>query len=131
MRRPGKTKANAGETLVEVMASVVIFLMMVGILQSAILYSRAALEKSRQMREDNEAICEQLRNRSKETGGTSSLNFQAVSADGSITGNQVFSVDATKARKTVTYTAADGTKKSITFYYYMSESETNAGGDGS
>ena len=58
MRRPGKTKANAGETLVEVMASVVIFLMMVGILQSAILYSRAALEKSRQMREDNEAICE-------------------------------------------------------------------------
>ena len=54
-----------------------------------------------------------------------------MSADGSITGNQVFSVDATKARKTVTYTAADGTEKSITFYYYMSESETNAGGDGS
>ena len=98
MRRPGKTKANAGETLVEVMASVVIFLMMVGILQSAILYSRAALEKSRQMREDNEAICEQLRNRSKETGGTSSLNFQAVSADGSITGNQVFSVESAENR---------------------------------
>lgn len=131
MRKPKKTKANAGETLVEVMASVVIFLMMMGILQSAVLYSRAALEKSRQIRADNETICEQLRETPKVTGGTSSLNFQAVSADGSITGNQVFSVDATKAKKEISYTAADGTQKSITFYYYMSEKETNAGGDGS
>ena len=131
MRKQKKTKANAGETLVEVMASVVIFLMMMGILQGAVMYSRAALEKSRQMRADNETICELLRETAKVPGGTSSLNFQAVSADGNITGNRVFKVDATKAWKTVTYPAADGTEKSITFYYYMSESETEAGGDGS
>ena len=69
MRKTEKTKANAGETLVEVMASVVIFLMMMGILQGAVLYSRAALEKSRQMRADNEAVCEQLRKTPKQTGG--------------------------------------------------------------
>ena len=131
MKKPEKTKANAGETLVEVMASVVIFLMMMGILQGAVLYSRAALEKSRQMRADNEVVCEQLREKPKQTGGTSTLYFQAVSADGSITGNRVFSVNATKAKKEISYTAADGTQKSTTFYYYMSESETEAGGDGS
>ena len=131
MRKQKKTKANAGETLVEVMASVVIFLMMLGILQGAVMYSRAALEKSRQMRADNETICERLRETAKVLEGTSSLNFQAVSADGSMTGNQVFKVNATKAEKEISYTSADGTRKSTTFYYYMSESETEAGGDGS
>ncbi len=126
MKDVKKTRANAGETLVEVMASVVIFLMMVGILQGAILYSRAALVKSRQMRADNETICEALRTKEKESNGSSSLRFQAVSADGKTLGNQVFQVNADKAKKEITYTGADGTKKTTIFYYYQPPKPTGS-----
>ena len=126
MRNHKKTRANAGETLVEVMASVVIFLMMVGILQGAILYSRAALVKSRQMRADNETICEALRTEEKKSNGSSSLRFQAVSADGKTLGNQVFQVNADKAKKEITYTGADGTEKTTTFYYYQPRKTTGS-----
>ena len=126
MRNHKKTRANAGETLVEVMVSVVIFLMMVGILQGAILYSRAALVKSRQMRADNETICEALRTEEKKSNGSSSLRFQAVSADGKTLGNQVFQVNADKAKKEITYTGADGTEKTTTFYYYQPPKTTGS-----
>ena len=42
-----KNRWNRGETLVEVMAAMVIFLLLMGILQGSVKYSRAALEKSR------------------------------------------------------------------------------------
>lgn len=126
MKDVKRTRTNAGETLVEVMVSVVIFLMMMGILQGAILYSRAALEKSRQMRAENEAICEALRKSGNLSDqGASKLTFQAVSADGKTTGNTVFKVEAQKKARTVTYEASDGTQKSTTFYLY--QPEKNAG----
>lgn len=45
-----KTRANAGETLVEVMASVFIFLIMMGIMEAAISYSNASLAKNKEIR---------------------------------------------------------------------------------
>lgn len=88
-----KNRWNRGETLVEVMAAMVIFLLLMGILQGSVKYSRAALEKSRLLREQNEEICESVRNAKQENNGSkTTMTFQAVSADGEVTGNQVFSV---------------------------------------
>ena len=56
MKKPEKTRANAGETLVEVTAGIFLFLIMMGILQGAIAYSNAALAKNKQIRSDNAII---------------------------------------------------------------------------
>ena len=62
MKKHKKTRANAGETLVEVTASIFLFLIMMGILQGAIAYSNAALAKNKQIRSDNAAILAKLQN---------------------------------------------------------------------
>lgn len=135
-----KNRNNAGETLVEVMASMVIFLLLVGILQGAILYSRAAMEKSRQIRTRNEEICENLRSaQTTVTGSNPSMTFQAVSADGSVKGNLVFQVPVGFGKKETSYTDSEGKKQLVTFYLYASLSQKTtdpvqedeaSGGDG-
>lgn len=100
-----KNRWNRGETLVEVMAAMVIFLLLMGILQGSVKYSRAALEKSRLLREQNEEICESVRNEIQENNGAqTTMTFQAVSADGEVTGNQVFSVPVIPEKKQAKYT---------------------------
>lgn len=49
--------------------------------------------KEQALREQNEEICESVRNAKQENNGAqTTMTFQAVSADGEVTGNQVFSV---------------------------------------
>ena len=55
-----KSRANAGETLVEVVASIFIFLILMGILQGAITYSSNSLKKNKEIRSDNAKIMEAL-----------------------------------------------------------------------
>jgi len=57
-----KSRANAGETLVEVVASIFIFLILMGILQGAITYSSNSLKKNKEIRSDNAKIMEALQN---------------------------------------------------------------------
>ena len=52
MRKHKKTRANSGETLVEVTASIFIFLIMLGIIQGAISYSQASLAKNKEIRSE-------------------------------------------------------------------------------
>ncbi len=119
-----KTRNNAGETLVEVMASMVIFLLLVAVLQGAVMYSHAAMEKSRKIRADNEAICESLRTTQVQTSGSQeNMQFQAVSADGSIKGNLVFQVPVMFGEKDVSYTDSEGRQKLVTFYLYAAMSQ--------
>ncbi|RHC52297.1 hypothetical protein DW838_02585 [Dorea formicigenerans] len=49
MRPIKKSRANAGETLVEVVASIFIFLILMGILQGAITYSSNSLKKNKEI----------------------------------------------------------------------------------
>ena len=56
MRPIKKSRANAGETLVEVVASIFIFLILMGILQGAITYSSNSLKKNKEIRSDNAKI---------------------------------------------------------------------------
>ena len=119
---PEKTRANAGETLVEVMASIFIFLIMMGILQSAVSYSHAALQKNKEIRANNAAALSHLAETFPEDVSTESVSFVAATSDLQQFGSQVFTVKTKLQKKTVSYTDTDGQPQTITFYVY--------GGDG-
>ena len=55
-----KIRKKSGETLVEVIASLFIFLILFGILQGAISYSHASMEKNKQIRAENAEIIQNL-----------------------------------------------------------------------
>ena len=116
-----KSRANAGETLVEVVASIFIFLILMGILQGAITYSSNSLKKNKEIRSDNAKIMEAL----QDTEVTSvernkNIDFNATNSDMSIKGNHVFSVATDLNKKIVTYTDSKGEEQTATFYLYGS-----------
>ena len=122
-----KTRANAGETLVEVMASVFIFLIMMGIMEAAISYSNASLAKNKEIRANNAAVLEQLATASVEDGDTKDITFRAANSDISQLGKQLFTVKTKLQKKTVTYTDTNGREQTVTFYQYGT-SRTGTGG---
>lgn len=128
-----KTKANAGETLVEVVASIFIFLILMGVLEGAIHYSTNALSENKKIRSNNAKIIEALQNTDvSPADSTISIDFLATNADMSALGNRVFSVSTDMEKKVVPYKDVDGKDQTITFYLYGSP-ETNTpsgGGDG-
>lgn len=129
MAIPKKTKANAGETLVEVVASVFIFLLMMGILQGTISYSSAAMEKNKEIRQENEQIISGLQSAGTQSAGRQTIGFSAVNTDMTVMGNEVFRISTDYVEKTVTYTDADGNQKTTTFYMYQPV-QAEAGGGG-
>ena len=78
-------KEKSGETLVEVVVSIFLFLMMIGIMQGAVSYSRAALEENKKIRQENAQIIENLQIASQDTAKyqqtSKDLQFSAVNAD--------------------------------------------------
>lgn len=116
-----KTRANAGETLVEVVASIFIFLILMGILQGAISYSSNALKENKKIRKDNAKVIEALQN----TPVTSvkegeNITFVAANTNMTVLGSQVFSTSTDLMKKVVDYQGSDGKGKQITFYLYGS-----------
>lgn len=123
-----RIKSNAGESLVEVLVSMFLFLMMVAIMQEAISFCTNAQHKSEQIREQNAKICESVWEKdSSGTGGRAKFVFRAVSADGSQTGNEVFEIEADLGEKTVPYTDEEGTTQDYTFYVYMEQPAAGGG----
>lgn len=94
MRPIKKSRANAGETLVEVVASIFIFLILMGILQGAITYSSNSLKKNKEIRSDNAKIMEALQNTEvTSVEHNKSIDFNATNSSLSIQSskNAVFS----------------------------------------
>lgn len=121
MRPIKKSRANAGETLVEVVASIFIFLILMGILQGAITYSSNSLKKNKEIRSDNAKIMEALQNTEvTSVERNKSIDFNATNSDMSIKGNHVFSVATDLNKKIVTYTDSKGEEQTTTFYLYGS-----------
>ena len=121
MQQIKKTRANAGETLVEVVASIFIFLILMGILQGAISYSSNALKENKKIRKDNAKVIEALQN----TPVTSvkegeNITFVAANTNMTVLGSQVFSTSTDLMKKVVDYQGSDGKGKQITFYLYGS-----------
>lgn len=116
-----KTRANAGETLVEVVASIFIFLILMGILQGAISYSSNALKENKKIRKDNANVIEALQSAdvtSVKEG--ENITFVAANTNMTVLGSQVFSTSTDLMKKVVDYQGNDGKEKQITFYLYGS-----------
>ena len=142
MRKHKNTRANSGETLVEVTASIFIFLIMLGIIQGAISYSQASLAKNKEIRRENAKIIEGLQNAATQEEMVKNMQFVATNSDLTVKGNLVFTINTSLVSKTVVYTDSKGETKSTSFYMYEavddgssnnsdSDSATPDGGDGS
>lgn len=121
MQQIKKTRANAGETLVEVVASIFIFLILMGILQGAISYSSNALKENKKIRKDNAKVIETLQSAdvtSVKEG--ENIIFVAANTNMTVLGSQVFSTSTDLMKKVVDYQGSDGKGKQITFYLYGS-----------
>lgn len=81
MRKHKKTRANSGETLVEVTASIFIFLIMLGIIQGAISYSQASLAKNKEIRSENAKIIEGLQSAATQEEMVKNMQFVATNSD--------------------------------------------------
>ncbi len=117
--------SRSGDTLVEVMASIVIFLLMMGILQGAVAYSGRALIKNQEIRKENSKILEEI-NKAEPTKavgtGTVSQTFRATNSNLTAIGNDVFTV------KTDLYQLQTD---EVTFAVYGSPDSKEAEGAGS
>lgn len=127
MKKQKRKRACKGETIVEVTASMLIFLLMVAMLQGAVAFCSKAQQKSRQIRYDAAEVSKAMRreNWPQTTQGTEHFQFYAVGADGT-KGNNVFSMDVDLDTKDVTYESMDGVDKSMRFYIY--DAHTGGGG---
>ena len=128
MRHLKKSGKNAGETMVEVVASIFIFLILMGIMQGAISYSTASLEKNKEIRANTAAVLSQLTQTAVSDQKEQKISFYAVGSDGRI-GNKVFDMQTKLGKKKVVYTDTKGQQQETTFYLYDSvESTAGAGG---
>lgn len=117
--------SRSGDTLVEVMASIVIFLLMMGILQGAVAYSGRALIKNQEIRKENSKILEEISKATptKASGtDTVSQTFRATNSNLTAIGNDVFTV------KTDLYQLQTD---EVTFAVYGSPASKEAEGAGS
>lgn len=122
--RKNRIFSRSGETLVEAIVSIAIFLMMMAILQGAISFCTNAQRKSEQIRKMNAEISKNLPAASYTAGGTvAKYEFKAVSADGTQTGmNVLFQVDVDLGTKAVHYEDEEGRDQTATFYLFGSAS---------
>ena len=114
--------SGAGESLVEVTVSAVIFLMMMAVLQGSISFCTNAQHKSKEIRQENAEICRNLQSASYIPGAENmTYLFKATTADGETPGAEaaaLFRIAVELGTKEVTYLDADGTPKTTTFYLF-------------
>lgn len=129
MRHLKKNRKNAGETMVEVVASIFIFLILMGIMQGAISYSTASLEKNKEIRANTASVLSQLTQTAVSDKKEQNISFYAVGNDGRI-GYKVFDVQTKLGKKKVFYTDTKGQQQETTFYLYDSVESAAGAGDG-
>ena len=111
--------------MVEIMVSIVIFLMMMAVMQGAISFSSNAHAKSVQIRKSNAEICQALETSPYSGGGKVTYSFKATSADGGAEGvATLFNVEVELGKKEV----SDSEGKTTTFYMFGVPGGEGAGG---
>lgn len=118
---------KSGETIVEVIASIFIFLIMLAILQGAVSYSRAMLQKNKEIRAQNAQILDSLSNAELNLNGSQTIRFMAVNSDMTESGNTVFSVPTNLGYKYADYVDSNGTA-SMRFYLYAPTTDSTESG---
>ena len=114
-----RVRSNSGETMVEIMVSIVIFLMMMAVMQGAISFSSNAQAKSVQIRKSNAEICQALETSPYSGGGKVTYSFKATSAVATL-----FNVEVELGKKEV----SDSEGKTTTFYMFGVPGGEGAGG---
>lgn len=124
-----RLKSQRGETLVELMVSIVIFLLLLGTLAGAISFATAAQQKAQSLR-DNAAAFQQNVRHGTATGDTMKTEaFYATTYDESQTGTQAVCSIPLK-QQTITATGADGTT-TTDFSVFGTDKTPAQGGGGS
>lgn len=116
-----KRKNRAGETIVEVLAGAVIFLLLMAILQGAVAFSGRAQRKSQNLREDFSAMSRKLEETPTAANpeeGSAVYEFYAYDTDEKVQGNQVFAITAGLGQKDVSYEDSEGRTKTVRFYAF-------------
>lgn len=132
MSKCKKTKANAGETLVEVLASMFLFMIMIGILQGAISYCNASLTKNKELRANNAVILQALQSQENvQAGENQTIRFLATNSEFSALGSEVvFSVDTRLDKKIISYQDGENQEQQITFCLYGNAAGSGTEGGG-
>ena len=110
-----KIKSNSGETLVEVMLSMMLFLMILAMLQKAIDFNTSAQEKSEDIRTNNANIVMQLRESGMVTTESSATYHFSSSLAGEGDATVLFEIPITYDKKTITYQTVDGETQTVDF----------------
>jgi len=119
-RLNGVLRSRRGESLVELLAASVVFLLLLAAFHGAVRFSSNALRKSGDIRENAAALQVSLRGAAADGGTLADYTFQAVSPDGSVTGGTVlFRVPVLLQTKTAH--GKDG--ESVVFYVFGAPSE--------
>lgn len=82
-------RQRGGESLVELLAAAVIFLLLMATLHGAVRFSSNSLHRAEEIRKNAAALQESLRSAAVEDGAATEITFQAVSPDGSVTGGNI------------------------------------------
>ena len=130
-----RKRLRSGESLVEALVGIFIFLMILAILQGAVSFCTNAQRESEEIRERNADICQNLRGTDYTEGGSgaeANLVFKAGSIDPEtgkpirdpstgepITSGTLFNVKVDLGTKDVKY-EEEGEQKSILFYLFRS-----------
>lgn len=118
---------KSGETLVEVVMSMVIFIIMLGMLTAAVNYSNASLTKNNEIRQQNNEILSQLTQTDSSLEEKAQIQFIATNSAMDTKGNPVFVVPVTLASKTVTYKDNEANTHDVIFHLYQVDDQTGGG----
>lgn len=109
-------RSRRGETMVEVLVSMVLFLMLFAVMLGAVHFASNAQVRAETIRQRATALQRDLRRQTPTGGDSKTYQFVAVSEDGGTTGSRVFQVPLRE--QTVT---ARGGGDEVTFYLYGPE----------
>ena len=109
-------RSRRGETMVEVLVSMVLFLMLFAVMLGAVRFASNAQVRAETIRQRATALQRDLRSQTPSRGDSKTYQFVAVSEDGGTTGSRVFQVPLRE--QTVT---ARGGGDEVTFYLYGPE----------
>ncbi len=113
MRKAGNKK---GETLVEIMVSMVVFLLLVAVLQGSVAFCTSAQSKSSEIRQNADRAAEAFY-KAKNTGTPSAQEERKLSFL-TAEGYAAFSVDSVLEEWKVTYEDAEGEDQQASFHTY-------------
>ena len=109
-------RSRRGETMVEVLVSMVLFLMLFAVMLGAVRFSSNAQVRAETIRQRATALQRDLRRQTPTGGDSKTYQFVAVSEDGGTTGSRVFQVPLREQAVT-----ARGGGDEVTFYLYGPE----------